>query len=141
MNFRGKQQEDDVEINLIPLIDVLLVILIFLAATTSFNRYQQLKLTLPQAAAEVQQDEAMRIAITHDGLYAVQGHTLPGTGTADISEALLQLMASAGHTKPTERVLVIDADARASHAAVVRAMEAARLAGIERVQFTTQALQ
>ncbi|SRR5690554_6898042 len=141
MNFRGKQPDDEIEINLIPLIDVLLVILIFLAATTSFNRYQQLKLTLPHAAADAQQPEAMRIAITHDGLYAVQGHTLPGTTTADISEALLQIMASTGAAESTERVLVIDADARASHAAVVRAMEAARLAGIERVQFTTQAAQ
>lgn len=141
MNFRGKQHNEEIEINLIPLIDVLLVILIFLAATTSFNRYQQLKLTLPHAAADVQQQEPMRIAITHEGLYAVQGHTLPGTTTAEITEALLQLIASAGPGEPAQRVLVIDADARTSHAAVVRAMEAARMAGIERVQFTTQAVQ
>lgn len=141
MNFRSKQADDDIEINLIPLIDVLLVILIFLAATTSFNRYQQLKITLPHAAAEVQQQEAMRIAISHDGLYAVQGQLLPGTTTEDISVALRQVLASAPQGRPSDPVLVIDADARASHAAVVRAMEAARLAGIERVQFTTQATQ
>lgn len=139
MNFRSKQPDDDIEINLIPLIDVLLVILIFLAATTSFNRYQQLKLTLPQATADAQQQEAIRIAVSHDGMYAVQGQLLPGTTTADITEALLQLLASSGPSGNDDAVLVIDADARASHAAVVRAMEAARMAGIERVQFTTQA--
>ncbi|NLC35155.1 MAG: biopolymer transporter ExbD [Alcaligenaceae bacterium] len=139
MNFRKNQPDDEIEINLIPLIDVLLVILIFLAATTSFNRYQQLKLTLPRAVAEAQQHDAMHIAVSHDGLYAVQGQLLPGTTTNDIAEALLQLMA-ASPGEHAEHVLVIDADAQASHAAVVRAMEAARLAGIERVHFATQAL-
>lgn len=144
MNFRKRQPDDDIEINLIPLIDVLLVILIFLAATTSFNRYQQLKLTLPRATAEAQQRDAMHIAVSHDGLYAVQGQLLPGTTTEDIADALLQLMAAvpgdaAESIEASEHVLVIDADAQASHAAVVRAMEAARLAGIERVHFATQA--
>lgn len=139
MNFRKNQPDDEIEINLIPLIDVLLVILIFLAATTSFNRYQQLQLTLPRAAAEAQQGDAMRIAVSHDGLYAVQGQLLAGTTPDDIAQALRQLMADSP-TLPAEQVLVIDADAQASHAAVVRAMEAARQAGIERVHFTTQAL-
>ena len=143
MNFRKHQPDDQIEINLIPLIDVLLVILIFLAATTSFNRYQQLQLSLPRATAEAQQHDAMHIAVNHDGLYAVQGQLLPGTTTEDVAQALLQLMAataSPDHPQaPHERVLVIDADAQASHAAVVRVMEAARSAGIEKVHFATQA--
>lgn len=144
MNFRKRQPDDEIEINLIPLIDVLLVILIFLAATTSFHRYQQLQLTLPQATAEAQQPDAMHIAISHDGLYAVQGRLLPGTSTDDIATALLQLMApitgesSDPTLQPTGQVLIIDADAQAAHAAVVRVMEAARQAGIERVHFATQ---
>lgn len=143
MNFRKNQHDDTPEINLIPLIDVLLVILIFLAATTSFNRYQQLQLTLPRASADAPQDNALHIAISHDGLYAVQGQLLPGTTTEDIAQALQQFYAApAGQPQvsdPSERVLVIDADAQAAHAAVVRAMEAARMAGIERIHFTTQA--
>lgn len=143
MNFRKRQADDEIEINLIPLIDVLLVILIFLAATTSFTRYQQLQLTLPRATAETLQDDALRVAVSHDGLYAVQGQVLPGTTTADIADALRQLLGSTaatdGAATPAEPVLVIEADAQASHAAVVRAMEAARLAGIERVHFATQA--
>jgi len=142
MNFRKNRQDDDLEINLIPLIDVLLVILIFLAATTSFNRYQQLQLTLPRAAAEAQQPDALHIAISHDGLYAVQGQLLPGTTTEDIAETLRQWLAAqrvAQAADPAESVLVIDADAQASHAAVVRVMEAARQVGIQRVHFATQA--
>jgi len=142
MNFRKNRQDDDLEINLIPLIDVLLVILIFLAATTSFNRYQQLQLTLPRAAAEAQQPDALHIAFSHDGLYAVQGLLLPGTTTEDIAETLRQWLAAqrvAQAADPAESVLVIDADAQASHAAVVRVMEAARQVGIQRVHFATQA--
>lgn len=143
MNFRKNLQDDQLEINLIPLIDVLLVILIFLAATTSFNRYQQLKLTLPRAAAEAQQPDALHIAVSHDGLYAVQGQLLPGTTVNDLAEALRPFVSAPTSPDTSDRaepVLVIDADAQASHAAVVRVMEAARMAGIERVNFATQAM-
>lgn len=137
MNFRKRQPDDEIEINLIPLIDVLLVILIFLAATTSFHRYQQLKLSLPKAAAEAQTPDAVHIAVSHDGLYAVEGQLLPGTTTQDVADALRQVF-MAQPQDSAERVLVIDADAQAAHAAVIRVMEAARLAGIERVHFATQ---
>lgn len=143
MNFRKRQPDDELEINLIPLIDVLLVILIFLAATTSFNRYQQLQLTLPRASAEAMQPDALRLAIGQDGLYAVEGQLLPGTTVADITDALRQARGALSATADDAASLrlIIDADARAPHAAVVRAMEAARLTGIERVHFSTQAAQ
>ena len=139
MNFRKRQYEDDLEINLIPLIDVLLVILIFLAATTSFNRYQQLKLTLPRADAEALQQDTLRLSINHDGLYALQGQVLPGSSTEEIGMSLQQLISSVPAESAEGPILVIEADAQAAHAAVIRAMEAARLAGIERVHFATQA--
>lgn len=142
MNFRKNLEDEQLEINLIPLIDVLLVILIFLAATTSFNRYQQLKLTLPRAAAEAQEPNSLHIAVSHDGLYALQGQLLSGTTAGDIAEALRQLagpMSGSTDSEAAEPVLVIDADAQASHAAVVRVMEAARMVGIGRVHFATQA--
>ena len=84
--------------------------------------------------------DALHIAVSHDGLYAIQGQLLPGTTTSDIAEALHLLFSTAPDTSidPEDRILVIDADAQASHAAVVRVMEAARLAGIERVHFATQ---
>jgi len=133
MNFNRRSLDDDPEVNLIPLIDVLLVILIFLAATTSFTRYQQMELTLPQASAEALDPKAITIAITQDGVFAVNGQLLSVTTVEDIAAALGT--AAAGNN---EAVLVINADAKATHEAVVRAMEAARLAGIGRVNFATQ---
>lgn len=135
MNFNRRSLDDEPEVNLIPLIDVLLVILIFLAATTSFTRYHQMELALPQASAEALDPEALTVAITQDGIYALNGQPLSVTAAEDIATALRAAVAAAGKE---EAVLVINADAKATHEAVVRAMEAARMAGIERVNFATQ---
>jgi biopolymer transport protein ExbD len=133
MNFGNHRRHDELEINLIPLIDVLLVILIFLAASTSFARFSQLKVTLPQAAAEQQLAAPLEVAISQDGHYALDGTLLDATSTQDIADALRR--AVAGKADP---VLVINADAQATHQTVVNVMEAARLAGIARVNFATQ---
>ncbi|MBB5217253.1 ExbD/TolR family protein [Parapusillimonas granuli] len=134
MNFRRRLPDDELEINLIPLIDVLLVILIFLAATTSFTRYQQMKVSLPEARADaLAEPEALNIAISQEGLYALEGRLLPGTTAADIAQAL----AAAAEGRP-DAVLVINADAHSTHESVLRVMEAARQAGISRVNFATR---
>lgn len=137
MNFRRQSHDDPLEVNLIPLIDVLLVILIFLAASTSFNRFQQMQVALPRANADAPlQAEAMNIAISREGIYALNGELLKGPDAATIAQAL---QAAVG-AKPNP-VIVINADAQATHEAVVRVMEAARLAGIERINFATQSPQ
>jgi len=133
MNFRRRQADDDLEINLIPLIDVLLVILIFLAATTSFTRFNQMQLALPEAQADALETDAIQVAISQEGLYALNGQLMPGTTAQDIAQAL---RAAAGGQQ--DAVLVINADAQTTHESVVRVMEAARLAGIARVNFATQ---
>ncbi|NYT66016.1 biopolymer transporter ExbD [Alcaligenaceae bacterium] len=133
MNFQSKRSEDDLEINLIPLIDVLLVILIFLAATTSFTRFNQIKLNLPQASADQIDLQAMNIAISQEGLYALDNNLLNANNSQDIAQALKQ--ASQGREDVS---LIINADARTAHESVIRVMEAARLAGITRVSFATQ---
>ena len=133
MNFRRPLPDDEPEINLIPLIDVLLVILIFLAAASSFTRYTQMKITLPQAQAEAVDDTAIHIAISQEGIYALEGQILPAGPDDDIASALRA--AAADRTEP---VLTINADGQASHESVVRIMQAARLAGIGRVNFATQ---
>jgi biopolymer transport protein ExbD len=133
MNFRSRQPGDEPEINLIPLIDVLLVILIFLAATTSFTRFNQMKLALPQAQADALDTDALNMAVSQEGIYALNGQLLSGNTAQDIAQALA---AAAGGRK--DAVLVINADARSTHESVVRVMEAARLAGVERVNFATQ---
>lgn len=135
MNFRRRHRDgDELDINLIPLIDVLLVILIFLAATTSFTRISQLKIALPQASADASIDnKAINIAVSHDGLYALDGQLISGRETADIAAALQNDVKTGQET-----TLVINADALSSHESVVRVMEAARQAGIHRVNFATQ---
>jgi biopolymer transport protein ExbD len=133
MNFRKLHAQDEPEINLIPLIDVLLVILIFLAATTSFTRLSQLKIALPQAHADAVDNAAINIAVSQEGLYALDGQLLSSSEISDIAQALAT---AAGDKK--EPTLVINADAQSSHESVVRVMEAARRAGIGRVNFATQ---
>ncbi|MDS1141292.1 biopolymer transporter ExbD [Pusillimonas sp. SM2304] len=133
MNFRRRQADDDLDINLIPLIDVLLVILIFLAATTSFTRFNQMELALPEARADALETDAIDVAISQEGLYALNGQLMPGTTAQSIAQAL---RAAAGGRQ--DAVLVINADAQTTHESVVRVMEAARLAGIARVNFATQ---
>jgi biopolymer transport protein ExbD len=137
MNFRRQSHDDPLEVNLIPLIDVLLVILIFLAASTSFTRYQQMQVALPQAAADAPvQTDAIDIAISREGIYALNGQLLKGSDAQSIAQALQA--AAAGNR---QAVIIINADAQARHEAVVRVMEAARLAGIERINFATQGPQ
>lgn len=136
MNFRPERSDDAPEINLVPLIDVLLVILIFLAATTTFTRFTHLEITLPQAQTDVTQTDMISITVSRDGIYAMGGQLLSGNTTQDIAQAL---KAAAGeHHNFT---IIIAADARASHESVVRVMEAARLAGIEKINFATQSPQ
>lgn len=134
MNFRRSMSTDEPEINLIPLIDILLVILIFLAATTSFHRYQQINVSLPKASAQALSGEPLRLAISQEGQYALDTHLLDGTSAADIAVALER--ASQGQDDP---VLLINADAQSPHQAVITAMEAARQAGISHVSFAIQA--
>jgi biopolymer transport protein ExbD len=134
MNFRSNASADDSpDINLIPLIDVLLVILIFLAATTTFTRDRQLSISLPQANAEQLTPPSLEIAIAQDGRYAIAGIIISS------SELLNHLKAQ--KVSQTDAALLIRADAMAPHQAVVHAMQAAREAGISKVHFATQAAQ
>lgn len=134
MRFRQSGSDDAPEINLIPLIDVLLVMLIFLAATTTFTRQGALKVVLPKTDAEITVQNTIELSISADGRYAL-GNQL--VGNAD-QTTLAQVLRSAIAGKE-EPVIVILADAMASHQFVINAMQAAREAGVARVQFATQA--
>jgi biopolymer transport protein ExbD len=134
MNFRSQLSADDgPDINLIPLIDVLLVILIFLAATTTFTRDRQLKISLPQASAEQMTAPTLEVLISQDGRFSLSGLII---SAADLAASL-----SARHAGQPDSVLLIRADGMAPHQAVVHAMQAAREAGISKVHFATQAAQ
>jgi biopolymer transport protein ExbD len=125
MNFRGRHKEDP-EINLIPMIDVLLVILIFLMVTTTYSKYAELQINLPTADAQKQSDRPNEINITVSaaGQYTIDRKPVSFTGVA-----------AAGLKDP---IVVINADATANHQAVIHVMEAARLAGLSHVSFATQ---
>jgi len=134
MHFRSGPREEP-RIDLIPFIDVLLVILIFLMLTTTYSRFTELQLTLPVANTEQMRDRPreVNVAVSADGHYAVNRTTLQGRGVNDLASAL-QAAAQAGG----ESILIISADGMAPHQAVITVMEAARRVGLSQVTFATQ---
>jgi biopolymer transport protein ExbD len=134
MNFRPRAQEAP-EINLIPFIDVLLVILIFLMLTTTYSKFTELQLTLPVADAEQQRDHPKEVivAVAADGRYAVNKTGLEGK-SVDVLAAALSDASKAGPGS----IVIISADATAPHQAVVTVMEAARRVGLTQITFATQ---
>jgi biopolymer transport protein ExbD len=127
------------EINLIPFIDVLLVVLIFLMISTTFTRYQELAITLPTANGSESQAEVkqIHIAVSRDGRFAINGKV---TDRSQLSSALMQLSGQADNKKePANNLQVnIDADAKAPHQAVMSALEAARDANLSNIVFSSQ---
>jgi len=136
MRFRPRAYREEPEINFIPLIDVLLVILIFLMVTTTYSRYSELQINLPTADAERQQDrlDQIDVAVDVQGRYSINRSPVAFSSAAAFS---LDLRRAAGSAK--EPVIVITADANAPHQSVINIMEAARLAGLGKITFTTQA--
>ena len=127
------------EINLIPFIDLLLVVLIFLMISTTFTRYQELAITLPSAnGSESQTDnKQVHIAVSRDGRFAINGKVMDRT---QLSGALIQLSNQSGSNKDgmSNLQVNIDADARAPHQAVMSALEAARDANLSNIVFSSQ---
>lgn len=134
MNFRPRTTAEP-EINLIPFIDVLLVVLIFLMLSTTYSKFTELQLTLPTANAEQLRDRPKEIivSVASDGRYAVGRVALEGKTVADMVEALRNA-ATAGK----DSVIIISADALAPHQSVVSVMEAARRVGLQQITFATQ---
>ena len=126
------------EINLIPFIDVLLVVLIFLMISTTFTRYQELAITLPTANGDESQAEVKQIhlAVSRDGRFAVNGKVVD---RSQLSNALTQLNGQSSQKEASSSLQVnIDADAKAPHQAVMSALEAARDANLSNIVFSSQ---
>lgn len=138
MRFRPRAFREEPEINFIPLIDVLLVILIFLMVTTTYSRYAELKINLPTADAAKPPDrtEQIDVAVDVQGRYLVNRNAVSFQGPQSFAEELKR--AAAGTKDP---VIVISADANAPHQSVINVMESARIAGYGKITFTTQAKQ
>ena len=134
MNFRRHQPEEP-EINLIPFIDVLLVVLIFLMLSTTYSRFTELQVTLPTADAEKLRDRPNEIivAVAADGRYAVNRKPVDGRSVELLTSELAA--AANGHA---DAVVIVSADALASHQSVINVLDAARRAGLSRLTFAAQ---
>ena len=121
------------DINLIPFIDVLLVVLIFLMLTTTWSKFNELNLSLPVASSNSSQTENSTwvVSVSSQGAYTLNGTALEGRQIQDLQKALVGLNQS-------DASLLIKADASASHQAVVNVLEAARFNGISKIAFATQ---
>jgi biopolymer transport protein ExbD len=134
MNFRPKRR-DTPELNLIPMIDVLIVLLIFLVLTTTFSRESELKINLPQAAgAEPGEEHGLEVVIDAEGHYVIDKHQTVNTQVETVMKAL---RAAAG-TNP-DPLIVIDADKDATHQSVMTVLDAAGQLGYRHVTFAAEA--
>ena len=139
MNFRKGTHREEPEINLIPLIDLFLVIIIFLMVTTTYSKFAELQITLPTADAEKapQRPVEIDVAVTQDGRYTIDGRQVAARDANSLNAALIDALRSSAATRK-DPVLVINADAQSTHQAVVNVMEAARASGISNITFATQ---
>jgi biopolymer transport protein ExbD len=133
VNFRKRTPSPEPEINLIPFIDVLLVVMIFLVMTTSWSRLTEINLTLPLADTQKQKDRPKQIVLTVNaqGQYTVNKSPVGDTSVSALAKALAPVASK-------EVTLVISADAQASHQSVINAMEAARRSGLSQITCATQ---
>ena len=135
MNFQKGKKTDEFEINFIPLIDVLLVIIIFLVVSTTFARFSQLKINLPTAEANIADKnlDYINVTISKDGQYTINQKSISAQTIADLTIKLREI--SAGNI---DNPLVINADALASHQSVINVMEASRQVGLTKLTFSTK---
>jgi len=135
MKFQRGRDRDEPEINLIPMIDVLLVIIIFLMLTTTYAKFSGLEINLPTADAskQVEQPNEVDVAVTSAGQVLINKSPLTATDVKSIADGLRR----AAGTRP-DPVIVINADAKATHQSVVDVMQAAQTAGYPHISFATQ---
>jgi len=134
VNFRPRAKEAP-EINLIPFIDVLLVVLIFLMLTTTYSKFTEMQLKLPVADTEAQRDHPKEIivSVAADGRFMVNREAVNGRSPEAVAAALKDISRGS-----RDHVVIISADATATHQSVITVMEAARRSGLQQVTFATQ---
>jgi biopolymer transport protein ExbD len=141
MDFRKGKSRSEPEINLIPFIDVLLVILIFIMVTTTYSRFTELQINLPTADANVaqQRPHEIQIGVDSHGNYKINQKPIAKIDVNDLAESLKKAVGemTTGTDQP-DPVIVINADGAASHQSVIDILEAARLAGLSKITFAAQ---
>ena len=142
MNFRKGKGREDPEINLIPFIDVLLVILIFLMVTTTYSKFTELQITLPTADADKAAQRPLEVNVTVDakGNYTVNNVPVSFHDVSGLAEALREAakLANNGQAPAASPVVIVNADQFAMHQMVINVLEAARVAGYDKLTFAAQ---
>ena len=138
MNFQRGKQNDEPEINLVPMIDVLLVILIFLVVTTTYSKFAELEINLPQASAEevdknIEKPNSIDITVNAVGDYTINQVSVKSSSIESLRDAL-----QSAAQNLLDPFIIINADAKTTHQSVITVMEAARLAGYNKITFTTE---
>ncbi len=135
MNFRKGHRREEPEINFIPLIDVLLVILIFLMVSTTYTKFTELQVNLPTANADklAERPKEVTVVVSADGRYAIDGEIITLSNPNAFSETLKRMARTMN-----DPILIIQADAGASHQAVMNVLEAAKQAGLGKVTFAAK---
>ena len=135
MNFQRGKNHEELEINFIPLIDVLLVIIIFLIVNATFSQTSELQINLPTAQANSPEEKPLTVTVDIDasGRYMVNAQE---TGSS-IDQITSALKSAVGDGK--DPTIIINADAKSAHQNVVNVMEAARIANYTHITFATQA--
>lgn len=138
MNFQRGRPHEELEINLIPMIDVLLVILIFLMITTTYSKYAGLEINLPTADAQKSQEQPNEINVVISG----QGDVMinrSALGARDVASLSFALKRAAGNwSGSADPIVIISADAKTTHQSVIDVMQAAQQAGLSHISFATQ---
>ena len=142
MNFRRGQKREDPEINLIPFIDVLLVVLIFLMVSTTYSKFTELQITLPTADADQVTNKPFEINVTIDakGNYTVNNTPVAFSNVAGLAEDLRGAARKGGpNGQPAvDPVVIVNADQFAMHQMVINVLEASRVAGYDKLTFAAQ---
>jgi biopolymer transport protein ExbD len=140
MKFRRRTGREDPEINLIPFIDVLLVILIFLMVSTTYSKFTELQITLPTADAEkaVERPFEINVMVDAQGRYAINNAQVSFRDARGLADEMRNVASGKGGDVGKDPIVIINADGTATHQSVINVLEAARLAGFERVTFAAQ---
>ncbi len=134
MKFK-RQQAEELNVNLTPLIDVVFLLLIFFMVSTTFTKETHLQIDLPQASGDAVVDDPLviDITITTDGNYSINGKRLVNSQIETIKRGILKVARN-----QQKLPVVITADAQAPHQAVITAMDAAGQLGFVQMSIATR---
>ena len=140
MDFRRGRKREEPEINLIPFIDVLLVVLIFVMVSTTYSKFTELQITLPTAEAEKQLEKPFEINVTVDakGNYTVNNTPVSFHNVAGLAQDMKNAARTSDGQIVASPVVIVNADQFAMHQMVINVLEAARVAGYDKLTFAAQ---